>query len=92
VGRQFPELVSDIVLLRMNLLRMRTNKKMNWEVKTIKFKCDMCDKIEFVRDVSNFRRPDGWGYSKTYDCGLTHYTRDNDLCPECLRKEKLNEL
>ena len=56
---------------------------MNYEVKTYKFICERCQKIEFVRDVSSWQRPVTWVALEVNDCGLTNYTRFDDLCPDC---------
>lgn len=58
------------------------------EVKTYKVTCDRCGEVEtFVREEYSFNTlPKGWGHDDVHDCGLTGYTRTDDLCPKCLKK------
>lgn len=59
------------------------------ELKTFKVCCDMCKKTEIVCSTWSWADlPKGWGTSKVHDCGLTGYTKTDDLCPECLKKSE----
>ena len=59
---------------------------MNCEVKTFKFTCDICKEVVFVRDVMFYERPKGWKIIESHDCGMTGYTRYDDVCLECCLK------
>ena len=68
---------------------------MNYEVKSYKFICERCQKIEFVRDVSAWKPPDNWIPLEVKDgeLHLTRYSRFSDLCPNCHKEinETLNK-
>lgn len=52
------------------------------EVKTFEFTCDDCGLIEIVH--SHWETlPDGWARVPDYDCGLTGYTRSDEVCGPC---------
>ena len=57
------------------------------EVKTYRVKCDRCNKSTTItRGEYDHKLPKGWGHADVHDCGLTGYTRTDDLCPTCLKK------
>lgn len=57
------------------------------EVKTFKVICDRCGGDQtFVREEYGPSLPTGWGHEDVHDCGMTGYTRTDDLCPNCLKK------
>jgi len=59
------------------------------EMKRWRIRCDgwpACDVVEFVDEIHLPSLPDGWGIHKVRDCGMTGYTRHDELCPACLAK------
>ncbi len=62
---------------------------MNRELKLIEYTCDCCRKTKTVQKVQyDYKLPEGWGLMPVHDCGMTGYTKWEELCPECLSKEK----
>lgn len=62
---------------------------MRIKLKTYKVKCDRCEATEVVMAQHEFDAlPKGWGTEDVHDCGMTGYTRTDDLCPNCLKKSK----
>lgn len=37
----------------------------------------------------NYDKPTGWKQLSVHNCGLTGYTRVDDLCPKCSKKKGL---
>jgi hypothetical protein len=60
---------------------------MKQEVKVYQYTCDRCGKsAKVTRREYDFNPPKGWGRDDVHDCGLTGYTRTEDLCPACVKK------
>ena len=55
-----------------------------WE----ELECARCPKKVKVRQGDT---PSGWGTVETHDCGLTGYTRTDEVCPQCLAARKGEE-
>lgn len=65
---------------------------MRHEVKTFKFTCDHCSKVELVICTQNYSPlPQGWDYHQSHGWGMTDYSRSEELCSECLKKAKKDE-
>lgn len=60
---------------------------MNHEVHTYKFTCDDCGKVEFVRDITFFKRPKDWKLIVEHD-DKSYRTYESDICKVCLKKRK----
>ena len=58
---------------------------MRTEMHTFKVSCDNCHDAVMVSSNSSYgcSLPEGWTSGATHDCGLTGYTRWDDLCPKC---------
>lgn len=54
---------------------------MKRELKTYEFKCDWCKTA-----VVSHQRPADWITHTVHDCGMTGYSRDEDLCAACAAK------
>lgn len=62
---------------------------MRIQIKTFKVKCDRCDRTEVVSaQYKEGALPKDWGTEDVHNCGMTDYTRTDDLCPDCLKKVK----
>lgn len=62
---------------------------MKKEVRVFEYTCDRCGtSTKVTRKEYDFSLPKGWGHADVHDCGLTGYTRTDDLCPKCLAKSK----
>lgn len=48
------------------------------------YRCDWCKREERAE-----QRPAWLGRIHVTDCGLTHYTRDDDVCLDCIAKKGL---
>ncbi len=58
-------------------------------VKRWEIRCDgwpACDVSVFVDSARTPDLPEGWATRKVHDCGITGYTRTDELCPACLAK------
>ena len=59
-----------------------------FEVRTYRYQCNEC---RFTQDVNATYQPpppEGWSTRTVHDCGMTGYTRYDDLCPTCTAKVK----
>lgn len=62
---------------------------MRYEIRTFEVVCDRCKKTEIVHSKWSWcDLPEGWNIEDVHGCGMTNYTRTDDLCPECLKKNK----
>lgn len=52
----------------------------------VEWRCDWCHATTVVDDDA---KPEGWGVVTLTDCGLTGYTREDDVCRACLSKHNL---
>ena len=52
----------------------------------IEAECDVCHKKVIFERVGKYgnKLPERWGYHEVTGCGLTDYTRVDELCPDCL--------
>ena len=57
---------------------MRMALKLEW------LQCDRCHKKV---QVCQHEYPAGWTTRQVHDCGMTGYTRKDDLCPDCSKKQ-----
>lgn len=53
-------------------------------------RCERCRVEVIVEGTDNIRPslPEGWKSVPVHGCGMTGYTRWDDLCPECIKKDK----
>lgn len=61
---------------------------MRQRIRTFKITCDRCRETTAIVQ-SRWRDgelPEGWDTEDVHDCGMTGYTRSDDLCPKCLEK------
>lgn len=57
------------------------------DLRSSRYMCDICHKLgPIVHSEYYPGPPKGWGGRTLHNCGLTNYTRDEDLCPKCLKK------
>lgn len=61
---------------------------MKTEIKKYLFRCDSCREEETIEGSS---MPKNWTIEYCYDCGLTNYTTEIHLCPDCSKKDNDNE-
>lgn len=61
---------------------------MHYELKTVRWTCDACKTSLKNQSRHEDDYPKGWGSREVRDCGSTGYTRYDELCPDCLKKEK----
>jgi hypothetical protein len=66
---------------------------MRIELKTFRLNCDSCNKVTIVQDVKCYdveraSLPDGWTQEESHGWGMTNYSRTEDLCPDCSKKNK----
>ena len=60
---------------------------MKHEVKVFRYTCDRCGKTtDVTRREYDYSLPKGWGHEDVHNCGMTNYTRTDDLCSNCLKK------
>lgn len=60
---------------------------MSWEeLKTLRFKCDLCNRVDIAFNVQGYDNPPGWGY-KHPENSYSMFEKSLDLCPTCLAKE-----
>jgi hypothetical protein len=58
------------------------------EVKTWIFRCDQCRKDSApVCDTHQPPLPEGWKPRDVHNCGMTGYTRHEQICPDCVQQE-----
>jgi hypothetical protein len=58
---------------------------MNRQVITIEWECDDCGKT-IMLSQTHPALTKGWARRKVYNCGLTGYTRTDELCAACAKK------
>jgi len=57
------------------------------ELKTLMFKCDICNKQEVIENVIGHSQPSGWGYKHSVNSN-SMFEKSLDLCPTCMKSEK----
>lgn len=65
---------------------------MTKELKIWQFTCDgaNCSHTEMVFSMWH-KLPSGWGTREVGGCGMTNYTKTEELCPECYEKHLENK-
>lgn len=64
---------------------------MRRKVYQVQVTCDRCQKEVIHQRVQyvGASLPAGWGVETVSGCGMTDYTRHDDLCPDCLMHAKV---
>lgn len=69
------------------MLLLRASHEMWEQLKTLLFRCDICNKEEIIDEVRGHRQPGGWGY-KHPENSHSMFEKSLDLCPACMKAEK----
>src|SRR4051812_7720460 len=56
------------------------------QVKEYHWRCEYCGKRATTKGAFK-EHPKGWETVEVHDCGLTGYTREDDVCSSCLKKQ-----
>ena len=59
---------------------------MHFEIKTVRWICDFCNKTEDIVTTSEHERPEGWGTKAIGGFGMTDYTKTFECCEVCDKK------
>ena len=55
---------------------------MKRELKTFEFECDYCHRKVIIQGY-DVNLPEGWTRKKVGGCGMTGYTRQDEICSKC---------